>query len=314
MAQYPVENYTPRTKENKPGVVYDPDNPYITFAEDVAKLDDEVVAIETELGQEPKGIFSDVNERLDDVDQQIITIEESKLNNNCWASLAACAYASADSPTFVMNITGDYTGIIQVGDRIKLTQTTAKYFIVTAVGAYAGGVTPVTMYGGTDYTLANATITLPYYSKVKSPQGFPMNPLKWTVRITDTSQRSQGSAVNGTWYNLGSKSISVPIGAWELSYAVMTTQTGSSGAMSGKTTLSTGNNSESDKQMSSRWWNQGAVTQAPEYVSQRRKKILVAAKTEYYINTMYDTGTGTTTIYNQNHITDLVIEAECKYL
>jgi len=46
MATFPGGVYDPRTKENKPGVVYDAAKTKICFAEDITKLDDEVVAIE----------------------------------------------------------------------------------------------------------------------------------------------------------------------------------------------------------------------------------------------------------------------------
>ena len=49
MADFPTSVYSPRTKENKAGVVYDADKKQIGYVEDVTKLDDEVVAIETEL-------------------------------------------------------------------------------------------------------------------------------------------------------------------------------------------------------------------------------------------------------------------------
>jgi len=64
MATYPGGVYSPRTKENKAGVVYDPDKKTIGYVEDVTKLDDEVVAVETELGTEPKGVFTDVKTAL----------------------------------------------------------------------------------------------------------------------------------------------------------------------------------------------------------------------------------------------------------
>ncbi len=67
---------------------------------------------------------------------------------------------------------GDQTGRLQKGDRLKLTQTTVKYFYVTATAAGVG-VTTFTVTGGSDYTLASAAITAPYYSKVQNPQGFP---------------------------------------------------------------------------------------------------------------------------------------------
>jgi hypothetical protein len=65
MAKYPDEIYEPREKENRPGVTYDPNKKTVLFAEDIKALDDEVVAVETELGTNPKGEFSSVKERLD---------------------------------------------------------------------------------------------------------------------------------------------------------------------------------------------------------------------------------------------------------
>ena len=47
MADYPDSVYTPRAKENKSGVVYDPTKKTVLFVEDLTKLEDEVVALET---------------------------------------------------------------------------------------------------------------------------------------------------------------------------------------------------------------------------------------------------------------------------
>jgi hypothetical protein len=47
MADYPSSIYSPRTKTNRNGVVYDPYKQSVPFAEDVSKLDAEVVALET---------------------------------------------------------------------------------------------------------------------------------------------------------------------------------------------------------------------------------------------------------------------------
>ena len=71
-AKYPTDVYSPRTKENKPGEIYDEANKFVIFAEDIQGLDDEIVAIEEELGSEPKGVFSNVTERLEDIDIKII--------------------------------------------------------------------------------------------------------------------------------------------------------------------------------------------------------------------------------------------------
>ena len=76
----------------------------------------------------------------------------------------------ASSTTFT--ITGDKTGKYSVGDKIKLTQTTAKYFYVMGI-TYGAPNTTITIYAGNDYTLANAAVTSPYYSKYTTPNGFP---------------------------------------------------------------------------------------------------------------------------------------------
>jgi hypothetical protein len=60
MAKYPNEIYEPRPKENRSGVVYDPNKKTVIFAEDIKALDDEVKAIETELGTNPRGNFDSV--------------------------------------------------------------------------------------------------------------------------------------------------------------------------------------------------------------------------------------------------------------
>ena len=60
MADFPTGVYTPREKLNKTGIVYDPAQKTVGYAEDVVNLDDEVVAIETELGANPKGVYETV--------------------------------------------------------------------------------------------------------------------------------------------------------------------------------------------------------------------------------------------------------------
>ena len=59
------------------------------------------------------------------------------------------------------------------GTKIKLVQSGAtKYFYVIAT-AYTSGNTIITITGGSDYALANATISGQAYSYAAAPQGFP---------------------------------------------------------------------------------------------------------------------------------------------
>jgi hypothetical protein len=93
-------------------------------------------------------------------------------------------YATATTFT----ISGDKTGVYSVGDKIKLTQTTVKYFYIVAI-SYSSPNTTVTVTGGSTYSLANATITSPYYSKAASPAGFPAY-----FGLTDPTFTSTGTA------------------------------------------------------------------------------------------------------------------------
>lgn len=98
----------------------------------------------------------------------ILSNVQTQLNDGWVPAGETWTYASASTFT----ITGDKTGKYQVGDKIKLTQTTDKYFYVVGV-SYGAPNTTVTVTGGSDYTVANAAITSPYFSKVENPQGFP---------------------------------------------------------------------------------------------------------------------------------------------
>jgi hypothetical protein len=89
-------------------------------------------------------------------------------HNTGWIPSAALVYVSASS----FKITGvDVTTTYTKGTKIKLTQTTDKYFYVT--GSSFSTDTTVTVTAGSDYTVANAAITSPYYSYASNPQGFP---------------------------------------------------------------------------------------------------------------------------------------------
>lgn len=98
--------------------------------------------------------------------------------NPTWADASATDGWIADSNTYVyvsassFKITGtDLTTRFTKGTRIKFTQTTAKYFVV--VSSSFSTDTTVTVAVNTDYTIANAAITSPYYSYQLSPAGYP---------------------------------------------------------------------------------------------------------------------------------------------
>lgn len=155
-------------------------------------------------------------------------------------------YVSADGPTFVASVDADVTEYISPGMRLRVMQTTYQYFIVTAVGSYSGGATLVTMYGGTDYTLADETITSISFANAKAPIGFPVSPEKWTETFSTTSYFEKVGPTNDVWYDTGF-SLDVPIGVWHVSYD---TVAWTGGGDQIKTTLSTTTSSETNVQLS----------------------------------------------------------------
>ena len=200
--------------------------------------------------------------------------------------------------------------------KIKLTQGTVKYFIITAVSTYSGGNTTITVYGGTDYDLANAAITSPYYSMMKSPQGFPMSPTKWSVETTDTTSRGQSNPSGNTYYSPGGLSIVVPIGVWELKYQI-TAQMQSTSAttvLSGMVALSTSTTSPSDAGLRCGIATRGASA-AMQLIAQvgKEKVLTLASKTTYYpIFASETTLTGNVTFRNDKGT--MYLTATCAYL
>jgi hypothetical protein len=233
------------------------------------------------------------------------------------AGTGTWSYSSADDPTFVISVNNDQTGILSIGIKIKYTQTTVKYGCIVAVGAFSGGATLITINGGTDYDLANAAITNPYWSTAKAPLGFPMSKAKWRYTFTDTTQRSQlASTLN--YYNLGSLNTDLPIGSWELGWEVVLQHSisGNTGAVRG--TISTSNSAESaplNKDLSSYVLLSGTGITSINAVSPifPRCLLTVTTKTPLYFLAQAVAATGGT-IYFRNDQAPLKFTADLTYL
>ena len=204
-------------------------------------------------------------------------------------------YASADAPTFTATASGDLTGVYSPGMRIKLTQSsTIKYFLITGV-SYSSPNTTITLYGGTDYSLANSTISKVYISSQKAPHGFPLDPNKWTVELSYASIVSQSNPVGGTWYNLGSLSFSVPIGVWNVEYHIPAYFTGGASTSTAQFTISTSNNSESDADFTSILGGHGGGNAHGATVT-KSKALSLTSKTTYYVIEKVDVTGGILTL------------------
>lgn len=253
----------------------------------------------------------------DELNEWLLVGHDSAGNNigDGWVSdTATWTYASADDPTFTYTIAGDQTEKFSPGMRVKLTQTTAKYFIITKVAFSTD--TTITVYGGTDYDLANAAITSPFYSPQKAPFGFPLDPAKWTQTTTYASTTSQASPTNGTWYNVGTVTLVVPIGCWYVSYegSVGADKAGAGTTADVYTTLSTANNTEASKdwtfllQVS----DASAAGKAIVGAAHREGVLNLTAKATYYLNLMSDITASNITVYGAS--SSMIIRAVCAYL
>jgi hypothetical protein len=115
--------------------------------------------------------MNNIETGLDAVDSRVDANEiiQLALLTGWIAGALTWTYASANTLT----IPGNVAALFPVGTKIKLTQTTVKYFYV--VGAsYSSPNTTLTLAGGSDYSLTNAAITSPHYSYTANPQGHPI--------------------------------------------------------------------------------------------------------------------------------------------
>lgn len=236
---------------------------------------------------------------------------------------SAIAYNSLDNPTGVITVSSDATTIYSVGMRIKFSNGgNTIYGIITAVTS-----TTITFLHEIDtatptqalHAMANSAITNFYFSTQKNPFGFPSDVRKWTVQLTDTTNRNQNSPTSGTWYNIGSLNLSVPIGSWNLSWqGSMEANRTTSGYVQIYGSLSTSSSSESDTALTAVGFTEitysGSISaHQVEHTFMRSKDIILASKTAYYA--IMKTGTsGMTDIYFLNADAPLIIRARCNYL
>ncbi len=122
---------------------------------------------------------------------ELVTGVQSAANKNATPDLLATYVqtgwaAAGETWTFAtastFTVSGDVTGKYAVGDRLKLTQTTTKFFYIVGL-SFSAGTTTITVTGGSDYSLANAAITSPFFSKFAEPPGFPFW-FNWSPTLT----------------------------------------------------------------------------------------------------------------------------------
>ena len=186
-----------------------------------------------------------------------------------------------------------------------------KYGFVTAL-SYSGGNTSLTLYGGTDYDVDDTStyaISDVKFSSMKAPYGFPLDHDKWSEEYTSSSLASQSSASAGTWYNLGSAQLSVPIGSWNVFYEVIAQ--GNDVSTNLQVTLSTTTNTETDSKVTCSAHQSGENnTQASFF---RKKELSLSVKDTYYLLCRSD-GDASSNLYFRGDYGDTIIKATIAYL
>lgn len=230
--------------------------------------------------------------------------------------------ASADDPTYVLTFAGvDLTDRATEGCPVKFTQNGATVFGWISKDSTFSTNTTVTLYCGTDYDVLDTAIYPITSFRVGLPKqpgiGFPVNPDKWTVEVTDTTTRDKEYPTNNTIYysDLGSIHLSVPVGSWNISLSLNLFRVSTSNVVSAEACLSTSNTSISDNELRERLkLHYSGPTNAQLQMSMFMKKnILLSSKTTYYVIAIPREGNdGRITLRNEEQT--LVVRAVCNYL
>lgn len=88
---------------------------------------------------------------------------QQAFQSNGWERLPGTLTYASDT---TINTSVDLTGVIQKGDKLLMTNSGVKYNYVVAITSSL-----ITVAGN---GVANAAITAPFFSKIATPQGFPL--------------------------------------------------------------------------------------------------------------------------------------------
>lgn len=152
---------------------------------------------------------------------------------------------------------------------------------------------------------------------LKAPVGFPLSPTKWSVSLVDSVDRYQNDPVKDTVYNLGSLSVTLPIGVWNVFFQVASVCSAASGAYTDiysglSTSLSSFNNQSLRGRTYLSTVSGGAGTTLGNIT--RSTILTLTSKTTYYVLCM--TGLENQSIIGFNGAADASTEvhAICAYL
>lgn len=136
----------------------------------------------TNLNKIETGLF-DQDARITTAESNIVVLQTEKSG---WIVAGTMTYASANTIT----VASGAALIYRKGDRLRLKQGAGyKYFYIITVAD-----TLLTVTGGSDFTVANATITDMYYSHEITPVGFPEY-FNWAATPTNLTVGAGGTLI-----------------------------------------------------------------------------------------------------------------------
>lgn len=119
------------------------------------------------------GLTSQIVQRIADLEdfrRKHETVGHSLTPISGWVPYPA-TWTRTSASTFT--VIGDQTAIFQGGTKLRFAQSATKYAVVRSSSYSAGtGLTTVTIHVNTNYTLAAAAITSPFFSYIENPQGW----------------------------------------------------------------------------------------------------------------------------------------------
>lgn len=209
----------------------------------------------------------------DNMNQQLVGNESNlvayfKLNGNF-----------NDSTANANNLTGQNSA---VATNVDNPMNSTEYAIITKVAFSTD--TTVTVFTGTDYNIPNMTLSGPSYSTHKAPFGFNPSRGKWRLEYQNLARSSVAAASTSVWYNANDK-ITVPLGSWLIGYSGSVAATAAATAFVGAhITMSTANNSESDRRLSRVSPLVSSNTTETDGMVSAEAPVHLTAQTDYFAN------------------------------
>lgn len=199
-------------------------------------------------------------------------------NNNDLTASGGALMTNADSPfgqdsNGVTAGTTDYELVMKVNGATATVQVPEGCTIPTS-----GGVSAVA------------------YSTATSPFGFTLDKGRWKVSSLHKVLASQASPVSGTFYNVNSAQLTIPVGSFYVSYAdCVNANRNTTAAQSARVTLSTGSSTETDKDFSASWSVNSSDIEFQTSIPP--KTITNSSATTYYLNRAHIGAATLTVIY-----------------